>query len=136
VDAGALARLERSVRAVIDRFGGSPQVRVAVEVIGDRPQAALAPNHPLVRAAQSVLRAVEGGPITREIGSTDANVPLARGIPAICVGITTGGEAHTLAEYIQTAPVVAGMRQITLLALLAAEHAAAWSVWPTADTEG
>jgi tripeptide aminopeptidase len=43
------------------------------------------------------------------IGSTDANVPLSLGLPAICVGLTTGGGAHTMGEYIDTPPLDQGL---------------------------
>jgi di/tripeptidase len=42
------------------------------------------------------------------IGSTDANEPLSRGLPAICLGLTTGGGSHTTAEYIDVKPVGQG----------------------------
>ena len=45
-------------------------------------------------------------------GSTDANVPLSKGYPAIVLGITTGGSAHTIHEYINTVPVAQGMEQL------------------------
>jgi di/tripeptidase len=34
-------------------------------------------------------------------GSTDCNVPLSMGVPAICVGCYTGQGAHTREEYVQ-----------------------------------
>jgi acetylornithine deacetylase/succinyl-diaminopimelate desuccinylase-like protein len=43
------------------------------------------------------------------IGSTDANVPLSLGIPAVVMGISTGGGAHTLHEYIDVDPAAKGM---------------------------
>jgi acetylornithine deacetylase/succinyl-diaminopimelate desuccinylase-like protein len=43
------------------------------------------------------------------IGSTDANIPLSMGIPAVVMGISTGGGAHTLHEYVDTDPVEKGM---------------------------
>jgi hypothetical protein len=36
-------------------------------------------------------------------------VPLSLGIPATCVGITTGGEAHTPREWMRTGPVRRGV---------------------------
>jgi acetylornithine deacetylase/succinyl-diaminopimelate desuccinylase-like protein len=45
-------------------------------------------------------------------GSTDANVPLSLGYPALVLGVTTGGCAHTLHEYIDLPPVEAGMEQL------------------------
>ena len=43
------------------------------------------------------------------IGSTDANEPLSRGLPAICVGLTTGGRSHSIEEYIDTKPLALGL---------------------------
>jgi len=45
-------------------------------------------------------------------GSTDANIPLSRGIPAVVVGMTAGGGAHTLNEYIDVAPIEKGLAQL------------------------
>ena len=45
-------------------------------------------------------------------GSTDANVPLSKGYPAVVLGISTGGSAHTVNEYINTGPVTPGMEQL------------------------
>jgi tripeptide aminopeptidase len=83
-------------------------VVVNVEVIGDRPSGAIPIAHPLVKLARECY-AVHGIETKLNIGSTDANVPLSRSLPAICVGITTGGRAHTLDEYIEIAPVSQGL---------------------------
>jgi acetylornithine deacetylase/succinyl-diaminopimelate desuccinylase-like protein len=45
-------------------------------------------------------------------GSTDANIPLSKGYPAVVLGISTGGSAHTVHEYIHTEPVEKGMEQL------------------------
>mgnify|MGYP005855773715 CR=1 FL=1 len=129
VDAGVLARLEAEVRSVVSRFAGTPDLSVSIEVIGDRPSAALSIRHPLVRAARAVLERLGWESPVTAIGSTDANVLLAARIPAVCVGITTGGNVHTTEEYIDTGPVATGMSQITLLVLLAAAYADEWRVW-------
>ena len=46
------------------------------------------------------------------IGSTDANVPLSQGLPAMVLGVTTGAGAHTTGEFIYTEPVERGMQQL------------------------
>ena len=88
-----------------------PGVEVYSELIGQRPAGDLPSSHWLVRLAEDCL--VEQGitPIPG-IGSTDANVPLSLGLPAICIGLTTGSGAHTLAESINLAPLVQGMEQL------------------------
>lgn len=97
-------------------------VTVQVEVIGDRPSGGIAEDHPLVVAAAEALAAVGyPHPVDLRISSTDANIPLSRGIPAICVGVTEGGNAHRLQEWIGTEPLTRGMSHLLLLSWRAAE---------------
>jgi acetylornithine deacetylase/succinyl-diaminopimelate desuccinylase-like protein len=97
-------------------------VAVKVEVIGDRPSGDIAVDHPLVVAAKEALAAVGyAHPADLRISSTDANIPLSRGIPAICVGVTDGSNAHRLQEWIGTDVLPRGMSQLLLLSWLAAE---------------
>lgn len=86
------------------------------EQIGNRPAGELPFQHPLVQAASTVLQ--ELGVKERSdgrISSTDANVPLSRNIPAVCVGLTEGGDAHRLSEWIDPLPLVKGMQQLLYL---------------------
>lgn len=129
VDAATLTSLEDQMVAVVNRFSNISALEVSTAIIGDRPSARLPLQHPLVRTAQGVLEHLGYERISLEIGSTDANIPLAAGMPAVCIGITGGGNAHTINEFIETAPIAIGMQQLTLLALLAAEYAATWSAW-------
>jgi acetylornithine deacetylase/succinyl-diaminopimelate desuccinylase-like protein len=86
-------------------------VRVTAEIIGRRPAGKISANHPLVRVARRALESVGLQP-NLGIGSTDANIPLSRGLPAVCLGLSTGGGAHTLNEYINTRPVSQGLDQL------------------------
>ncbi len=77
-------------------------------MIGDRPAGEIPADHPLVKLAMECIIG-NGISVRLNIGSTDANVPLSRGLPAICVGLTTGGGAHTLGEYIDIKPITQGL---------------------------
>jgi tripeptide aminopeptidase len=99
-------RVEKLVQDA-DRKGGQA-IRVRAEVIGNRPAGEIQGYHPLVNAAMKCY-ACHGIKAKLNIGSTDANEPLSRGLPAICVGLTTGGGSHTIGEYIDTRPVSLGM---------------------------
>ena len=91
-------------------------VTIAIETIGDRPTGEIPVDHPLVIAAtESLAMAGLGAPRTLRMSSTDANIPLSRGIPAVCVGITEGGDAHRLGEWIRSAPLPQGMQHLMLL---------------------
>ncbi len=106
----SLSRLSERVRRLITRRD-SPGVEFSIEPIGQRPAGELPPDHPLVKLAADVLQQLTI-PATLEIGSTDANIPLSRGFPAICLGLTHGGHPHTAREYIEIAPLQSGLQQI------------------------
>ncbi len=99
-------RVEELIRST-NREG----VKSEMEVIGRRPAGEIPEDHPLVKLAEDCL-AEQGLKATFTAGSTDANIPLSRGYPAIVLGITTGSGAHTVHEYIDIAPVEKGMRQL------------------------
>ncbi len=84
-----------------------PHVQMKTTLIGSRPAGAISEDHLLVRLAVETYR--QHGVFPRlGSASSDANAPLSRGYPAICIGITHGGEAHTANEYIQTGPILNG----------------------------
>lgn len=89
-------------------------VSFEMEPIGLRPGGSIPRSHPLVQFAERCLQ--EEGVVPRpEIASTDANIPLSRGMPAICVGLTLGGGAHTASEYIELNPLRQGIGQLLRL---------------------
>ena len=70
----------------------------SIQKIGDRPAAHLATDSPILEALRAVDRHL-GIQTDLRLGSTDANIPIALGIPSISVGAGgDGGGAHTLAE--------------------------------------
>jgi di/tripeptidase len=93
-------------------------VKVAITIVGDRPAGAIARMHPLIQMATAAYNAVSGH-VTYQQGSTDANIPLSYGIPAVCIGLTDGGNAHRNDEYIKPANLGRGMQALLLLAMLA-----------------
>lgn len=117
-----LEQLRATVDALI-QTASEPGLTFEVEVVGDRPAGSIPQDHTLVKGALSALEAV-GVRGTLERGSTDGNIPLAEGCPTVTIGITRGSNAHRLDEYIERAPVKAGMRQFILLSLATAHHIA------------
>ncbi len=111
-------------RAALDRWSqrfvalaqsrARPGVEVTVEEIGFRPGGGIPAEHPLVQTALAAYQA-QGVTPSLGVGSTDANLPLSRGYPAVVVGLTRGGGAHTLEEYIETGPVAQGLAGLVTL---------------------
>ena len=105
-----LAELAQTVEQLIETTS-RPGIRLEAKVIGQRPAGELSASHPLVWLASECLRE-QGIEPKLMIGSTDANVPLSRGLPAVVLGVTNGAGAHTLGEFIYTAPVERGIQQL------------------------
>lgn len=118
-------RLERRLLEIA-RSPRPAEVVVRAVRIGSRPAGALDEHHPLVIAATEALAAV-GIAAELKSGSTDANALLAAGVPAVCVGVTTGGSAHRLDEYINLDPIEQGLQQLALLVPEAVRIAASGS---------
>lgn len=90
------------------------EIQVLVEMTGQRPFGKISIRHPLVRLAVRCSQQQGLSPHFNS-GSTDANIPLSRGLPAICLGLTTGSGAHTTGEFIRTDLVPKGLDQLVCL---------------------
>jgi len=110
------ATLENMVRQVEEIVSSAqkPDVAIELESIGQRPSGELPQEHRLARLALDCLRKVGVEPHLN-IGSTDANLPLSLGLPAVTIGLTTGGRAHTVHEFINVAPLEKGVEQLVSL---------------------
>lgn len=105
-----LAHLVSNVEKLI-RYANRQGISIETQVIGQRPAGEMSPDHPLVRLAEDCLHELRLESVLTT-GSTDANIPLSKGYPAIVLGISTGGGAHTVHEYINGEPVAQGLEQI------------------------
>lgn len=106
-DAAALDALGLGARSAIDHHVDEG-LEVRIEELGRRPAGRLDDDHPLVLAAISALKGAGIEPALVAT-STDANAAHDRGIPAIALGITTGGGEHTPGEWIDVAPIADGL---------------------------
>ena len=118
VCAESLAQLHHRVKQLVDQQRATG-VQFIAETVGARPAGKLPADHDLARGALLALSqlGIQGA---LEAGSTDANVPLSQGCPAVTIGITRGGNAHRHDEFIELAPVRMGMQQLITLVLAAA----------------
>ena len=124
-----IERLARETRAVVDaalgeendrRARGTPPLACAIEVIGDRPGGETLESHELVTSAVEATRLIGRIP---ELGaaSTDANVPIALGIPAVALGAGgRGGDAHTPQEWFENVDGSAGIARVLTVVCQAA----------------
>jgi tripeptide aminopeptidase len=80
------------------RKRGEP-LTVKVEMVGDRPSGEIAATNPFVMRAEAATRQIGLEP-ELQISSTDSNIPISKGIPAITIGGGgTAGNAHAPEEW-------------------------------------
>ena len=108
--------------ALAERADGG-KLTFSVTKIGDRPAAVLPDDSALLATLRAVDRHL-GLRTEFRMGSTDANIPLALGVPAVSIGAGgEGGGAHTLGEWYNAKDREAGLRRVMLLTLATLEWA-------------
>ena len=129
-DPRALAQLDVTVRAALARAAddenrsrstGTPPLRLEVQLVGDRPCGITPRVHPLVQAAIAANRAL-GHDAELTSASTDANAPIALGIPAIALGAGgKAGDAHLTTEWYENVEGALGIVRALLVTAAMAE---------------
>jgi len=99
-------------------------LRYSIEKIGDRPSARLPEDSPLLEVVRAVDRHL-GLKTDLRLGSTDANIPLSLGIPAVSLGAGgEGGGAHTSGEWYSAVNRELGLKRVLLITLAMVEWGA------------
>ena len=116
VDMRCLADLERTVLAIVERHAKEGEGQATLDLVGDRPAGVIPAHHPLVQLCTAIYRTF-GIATSSKAASTEANVPLSMGIPAVCLSVTSGENEHRPDEFIETAPVATGLKALLLILL-------------------
>ena len=132
--ADVLARCSEDIQQVIRaaareengrRSSGTTPLTYTVVPIGDRPCGELDAQHPLVQSAVAATRAI-GRQAELSTASTDANVPISLGVPAIAIGAGgRGGGVHTPTEWYDNTDGPLGVARALTVLVSAAGLAAA-----------
>ncbi len=114
----SLDAMETHLRDVVSQAAQSAGVECRIELMGERPGGVTQASSNLVQAAVEVTRRLGVEP-QLDIGSTDANIPISMGIPAIAIGGGGScGGVHTTGEWFDPTFRSVGLQR--LLALIAA----------------
>lgn len=98
------AYFRRAMRDAVDeenvkRRAGDPELKLKLDLIGERPTGETPSDSPLVELAIETTRMLGFEPRLDQ-SSTDSNLPISLGIPAITLGAGgTSGYSHTLDEW-------------------------------------
>ncbi|MBR4434897.1 MAG: M20/M25/M40 family metallo-hydrolase [Clostridia bacterium] len=109
--AEALSYMHESFKALLCE-ANCEEARFDAELIGERPcggdvdEDAFAA---LVDRCGEAIKAVTGEYPKTVMGSTDANIPLSLGVPALAFGLLNGGGAHTREEWLDIPSLKTGL---------------------------
>lgn len=99
------------------RRAGDRPLELTVQSIGERPSGETPADSALVQSALDATKAV-GAPARLNQASTDSNLPISLGIPAITIGAGgTSGNSHTLEEWYDPRGRDVGLKRAVLLTL-------------------
>jgi acetylornithine deacetylase/succinyl-diaminopimelate desuccinylase-like protein len=122
-DESQLNRMEKSLRdamqaglrdEISETRASDNLLQLNFRSVGARPAGKLPENSPLLETIRNVDRFL-GNRSRLERGSTDANIPLSLGIPAVALGGGgKGGGAHTLDEWYEPAGRELGLKRLFL----------------------
>jgi acetylornithine deacetylase/succinyl-diaminopimelate desuccinylase-like protein len=125
VDARALdsldARFQAAIRQALDeenaRWSQGDRLTMEIDTIGIRPAGAQGDDAAIVQAARAAGRTL-GFDVPAIASSTDANIPIALGVPAVTIdGGGRGGGAHSRSEWFDTADSHLGTQWALLFVL-------------------
>lgn len=115
----SLAVMEKHLHAAVE-FYRTKGIEVTVTPVGDRPCSGDVDENAmeeLKNRASAVCLRHFCRPIAYRSGSTDCNIPLSMGIPAICVGTYSGAKSHTREEFVEIQSLLTGHKMAMDLVL-------------------
>ena len=110
-EAKALEIMENHFRGILRSYQ-EQGYDIRAELLGDRPCSGdldWSREETLMNRAARAVKDHYGHDIVYRSGSTDCNIPLSVGIPAVCVGCAEGDGAHTREEYVFTESLRPGL---------------------------
>lgn len=122
------ADILNAIRTAVDKENArwnSDRLAVDIELLGDRPAGSQAADEPIVQAAYAAGEAMGVASKLNLPGSTDANIPISLGIPAVAVGRGgESGEIHTVNEWFNPENAYLGPQKtlLTILSLVGVEN--------------
>ena len=87
-------------------------IDISVKLIGERPcmgDVDLSKIEALKNTCQAIIEETAGVQVTTGSSSTDCNIPLSLGVPALCIGVYSGGGTHTREEWVEKASLPVGL---------------------------
>ncbi|MBN2069361.1 MAG: M20/M25/M40 family metallo-hydrolase [Opitutales bacterium] len=108
---GMIGDILRTIQAIVDEMDSEELVHVSVKVISRNKTGGIDFTHPLVETARTIMK--ELGIKARMAPSVgDLSAIIAKGIPALTLGLTSGSKKEDDFEYVDIDPLFTGIAQV------------------------
>ena len=104
-----LARLEQEVMKALDEAASETDTEYTIEVVGDRPTGTISPSSEYIKGLLSLGEEL-GHKLSLGAGSTDSNIPLSKGWPAVTMGFKESRNGHKTSEFLYIDSLVPGIK--------------------------
>ena len=113
-----MAAIHEAVADENKRWNAKAQITVEIKQVGDRPAGSIPADAKIVQAARAAIKAIGAETRSMEASSTDSNLPISLGVPAITLSCSgQGGGSHSLGEWYAPVNNTLGVQNILLLSL-------------------
>ena len=112
-DKDCLATMQNFFNETIKRVQGETDAKITVSLIGERPCGGQVDQEKLTQMTNEVLEICKkhtDKDCVCNSGSTDCNIPMSLGVPALCVGSYDGGGVHRREEYLYLSSLPIGYK--------------------------
>lgn len=104
--------LEDKFNAIIDSVRAD-DVEISIRTLSDRPCSVNVPKElqeKLLTDCETIIKEFTNAEVERKSGSTDCNIPLSLGIPAVAIGVMNGDDEHTREEWLIKDSIPVGLK--------------------------
>lgn len=112
-DPECLCAMREQLQGILAQFQTENRAALTVEAVGERPCANLRDSarlNEMIQMATAISQKHSGLPCRCNSGSTDCNIPMSMGIPAVCMGAYLGDGAHTREERVRIDSLTTGLK--------------------------
>ena len=118
VEAGILPLIQAAVEEENSRWQSDKTVSAEVKLVGDRPAGSQSADHVLIQSAWLATVALGQKPMLTGASSTNANLPISLGVPAVTIGGGgTDGRNHSPDEWYDPTEAWLGPQKIFVMVL-------------------
>lgn len=108
-----LEKMQTIFENEVSKAKETKNAEITVNTVGERPCGGDVDEIKLSKISEKCIKICEkysGIPCVAGSGSTDCNIPMSLGVPAVCVGLYLGSGEHTREEKVQISSISAGIK--------------------------